>query len=54
MDLRQVRYFIAVAQHLQFCSTARRRKISRPTLSQQISALEKRVRTEHLTATQKA
>jgi DNA-binding transcriptional LysR family regulator len=46
VDLRQVRYFIEVAEQLHFCRAARKLKISQPTLSQQIRALEKRVGAE--------
>ena len=48
MDLRQFRYYIEVAEQLSFTRAARRLRISQPTLSQQIRALERIVGTDLL------
>jgi DNA-binding transcriptional LysR family regulator len=40
MELRQLKYFVTVAEELQFSSASRKLLVSQPALSQQISLLE--------------
>lgn len=43
MEIRQLRYFISVAEHLNFTQAAKRLFVAQPAVSQQIASLEKEI-----------
>lgn len=48
MELRQLRYYCAVAELLSFSAAARRLKVAQPAVSRQIKALENEIGTKLL------
>jgi DNA-binding transcriptional LysR family regulator len=53
MDLRQIRYFIVVAEELHFRQAAERLKMTQPALSKQIMVLEKDIGVQLLSRTKR-
>ncbi|MEH7414931.1 LysR family transcriptional regulator [Neobacillus drentensis] len=43
MEIRQLRYFISVAEHLNFTEAAKQLFVAQPAVSQQIASLEKAI-----------
>jgi DNA-binding transcriptional LysR family regulator len=43
MDINQIKYFLSVAQHLNFTKAAQENFITQPAMSRQISELEKEI-----------